>query len=129
MKIFILAAPLLLLASTPIFADDIAHDFKCLRTYNNWNDVETIMNREAQGFCFHANSEDLPEQPGLHVFDLSTGTGILSIECEIDDLKNIEPDPGLCVHVVAGDGWGGVRGRHILMLKSCRIESTHPCNQ
>nr|WP_319383084.1 hypothetical protein [uncultured Roseibium sp.] len=129
MKNLFFATPLLLLASTQILADDISQDFRCLQVYNNWNDVETIMNREAQGFCFHANSTDLPKQPGLHVFDLSTGTGILSVECEIDNLKNIEPDPGLCVHVVAGNGWGGARGRHILMLKSCRIESTHPCNQ
>lgn len=119
----------LLLASTPILADDIAPDFACLQEYSGWNDVETIMNREAQGFCFHAKSGDLPKQPGLHVFDLSTDTGTLSVECEIEDLKDIEPHPGLCVHVIAGDGWGGVRGNHILMLKSCRIESTHPCDE
>lgn len=129
MKIILLLPPLLLLASTQILADDISHDLRCLREYNSWNDVETIMNREARGFCFHANSTDLPEQPGLHVFDLGTGTGVLSVECEIDDLKDIEPSSDRCVHVFAGDGWGGVRGNHVLMLKSCRIESTHPCDQ
>lgn len=129
MKHFILAIPLFLPASVPGVADDIAPDFQCLQAYNSWNDVETIMNREAQGFCFHANSTDLPKQPGLHVFDLSTGAGILSVECEIADLQNVEPRPGLCVHVIAGEGWGGVRGNHVLMLKSCRIESSHPCDE
>ncbi|MEO0979692.1 MAG: hypothetical protein AAFY24_20665 [Pseudomonadota bacterium] len=129
MRFFLLFVPLFLLASVPSVADDIAPDFACLQEYNGWNDVETIMNRDAQGFCFHAKSGDLPKQPGLHVFDLGTETGTLSVECEIEDLKNIEPRPGLCVHVIAGDGWGGVRGNHILMLKSCRIERTHPCDE
>ena len=129
MKHFILATTLFFLASVPGVADDIAPDFQCLHEYNSWNDVETVMNHEAKGFCFHARSADLPKRPGLHVFDLNTATDILSVECEIDDLKNIEPRPGLCVHVIAGDGWGGVRGNHVLMLKSCRIESTHPCDE
>ena len=129
MKFFLLFVPLFLLVPTRILADDISSDFRCLQEYNGWNDVEAIMNREAKGFCFHTNSADLPKQPGLHVFDLSTGKGILSVECEVEDLKNIEPRPGLCVHVIAGEGWGGVRGNHVLMLKSCRIESTHPCDE
>ncbi|WP_306142923.1 hypothetical protein [Roseibium sp. MMSF_3412] len=129
MKILLLFAPLLLLSSIQAHADDISHDFRCLKVYNSWNDVEAIMNREAKGFCFHYESTGLPKQPGVHVFDLSTGTGTLSVECEIENLKYIEPRPGLCVHVIAGDGWGGVRGNHVLMLKSCRIESAHPCDQ
>lgn len=129
MKTFILATSLLLLASTPILAGDISHDVRCLRAYNGWSDVEAVVNRDVKGFCFHYNSMELPKQPGVHVFDLTTERAILSVECEIDDLKDIEPDPGICAHVVAGGGWGGVRGNHILMLKSCRIESTHPCDE
>ncbi len=128
MKHLVLATTLFFLTTAPIHADDINDDVRCLRAYNGWNDVQSILNQDVKGFCFHYNAMELPKQPGVHVFDLTTERAILSVECEIDDLTNIDPRPGICAHVVAGGGWGGVRGNHILMVKSCRIESTHPCD-